>query len=73
MSRMLVALFKFDFAAAFTYNPFLMIVGPVILAYITFSEVKYVRLGDRSMGKWNILLWVILAATIIFGILRNIL
>ena len=63
---------KLDFAAAFAYNPFLMIAGPVIIAYLVFSEIKYIKTGSPSMGKWEILLWVLGGAAIAFGIIRNI-
>jgi hypothetical protein len=72
VSRMLVSIVKLDFAAAFAYNPFLMIAGPVIIAYLVFSEIKYIKTGSPSMGKWEILLWVLSGAAIVYGIIRNI-
>ena len=72
VSRMIIALVRLDVAAAFSYNPFIMITGPVILAYIVCYEVRFIRSGDGSMGKWDILLWVLSGAAIVFGVLRNI-
>lgn len=69
---MLISIAKFDFASAFWYNPFLFITGPFILAYIAVSEVKFVKYGNRKMGKWEIFMWVELILLIAYGVLRNI-
>ena len=72
VTRMLVSIAKLDFSAAFRYNPFLFITGPFILAYLFFSELKYVKSGERLSKKWDVLMWCELALAILYGILRNI-
>ena len=69
---MFVSLFRLDFVSAFRYNPFLFITGPLLLAYIAFGEIRYIRSGSKDMGKWDIFLWVELALALAYGILRNI-
>jgi len=73
VSRMLASLARFDIVSAFWHNPFLFITGPFIVAYLACCEIRYVRFGDRRMGKWEALMWAELALAIAFGILRNVL
>ena len=72
ISRMLVALVRFDFASAFKYNAFLFVTGPFLIAYIACSEVKYVLNGSRCMGKYEIFLWAERVLAIVYGVLRNV-
>ncbi len=72
ISRMFISLAKLDFAAAFGHNPFLLITGPFLIAYLAYSEVGYVLYGNRRMGKREIFLWAELGLAIAYGILRNI-
>ena len=69
---MLISLVRLDLASAFKYNSFLFLTGPLLLAYIACSEVKYVLHGSRRMGKWEIFLYFELFFAIAYGILRNI-
>lgn len=71
VTRMILALLRLDFAAAWAYNPYLLINGPIILGCLIASDVKYIRTGDRSMGKLSIVLWAELALAIGFAIFRN--
>ena len=73
VTRLIVSLFKFDFVAAFWYNPFLFITGPFLLAYLVFCEYRYIKTGNREMGRWEIFIWVELFLAIVYGVLRNIL
>lgn len=72
ISRMLIALVRSDFTAAYSYNQFLFINLPVILLCLIWSDVKYVRTGDRSLGRLNIVLWIEVALALVFGLVRNI-
>ena len=72
VTRMLVSIARLDFAAALHYNPFLFVTGPIIVAYLAAAETKYVLHGNRSMGKWQLLLWAELILLLAYGILRNI-
>ena len=73
VSRMLVSLARLDFAAAYAYNPFLLLTSPIILFCLLYGDVKYVLKGDRHMGKWVILAWAEIGGLLAFGVLRNIL
>ena len=72
ITRMFVSLARFDIASAFSYNPAVFITGPFIVAYLICSEIKYVYYGNRSLGRWEIFLWIELFLLIFFGIFRNI-
>lgn len=69
---MLVSIAKLDLAAAFRYNPFLFVTGPLLVTYLAVSEAKYVLHGNRSMGKWQLFLAAELILLLAYGILRNI-
>jgi hypothetical protein len=72
VSRMLVSLVRFDLASAFLHNPFLFITGPFLIAYLVCSEWKYVKHGNRSLGKWEIFIWIELILALLYGVLRNV-
>ena len=72
LSRLCVALIQLDFAAAFQYNPFIFITAPILCFIIFFSDYLYIKKGDSSLGKWNILLILELIGLLVFGVLRNI-
>ena len=72
VTRMIMSLVRLDFASAFAYNPFLLITGPFLIAYLVACEVKFVKLGNRKMGKWEIFMYVELALALLYGVLRNI-
>ena len=72
ITRMFVSLARLDFAAAFSYNQLIFITGPFILAYLLYSEIKYVSVGNRNTGRFEIFLWIELFLLIVFGVLRNI-
>ncbi len=72
VSRMLVALSRLRFVEAFWHNPCLFVTGPFLLAYLACGDVRYIKSGDRRMGKWEIVAIVLLILLIAYGILRNI-
>ena len=71
VSRMLIAIGHLEFAEAFAHNRFLFVTGPLILLYLACVEGKYVLYGSRSMGKWEIFLWIEIGLALAFGVLRN--
>ena len=73
ISRMLVSIVKLDFAAAFSYNAFLFVTGPVICVYILCSEIQYIKHGNRRMGKLEWVMWIELVLALLYWIFRNIL
>jgi hypothetical protein len=72
VTRMILSLVEFDIPSAFSYNPFLFITLPIIIAYIISSDINYIKNGRVSLGKVDYLLWAVAAAAIIYGIMRNI-
>lgn len=72
ISRMLMSIVRLDFVSAFWHNPLLFVTGPLIIAYIVASEVKFVKYGNRDMGKWQIFIWVELVLLLAYWVLRNI-
>ena len=72
VSRMIVALVHLDVPQAFTYNPFLFITGPFLIAYFVCREIKFVKHGTSQMGKLDCFMWIELFCAIVYGVLRNI-
>lgn len=72
VTRMLISIVKLDFVSAFWYNPFLFVTGPFLIAYLIACELKFIKHGNRNMGKWQIFMYVELALALLYGILRNI-
>lgn len=72
VTRMLISIVKLDFVSAFWYNPFLFVTGPFLIAYLIACEVKFIKHGNRRMGKWEIFMYIELALALLYGILRNI-
>jgi len=72
ITRMLLSLMAWELDAAFSYNPFLFVTGPFVLAYLAVSEAVYVKSGSLRLGRLEIAVWVWLALAIAYGVLRNI-
>lgn len=73
ITRMFLHLVKLDWAAAFGCNQFLFVLLVPGLLYGVYSTVRYIRFGSVRTSQFeNVLLWAVLVAAIIFGILRNI-
>ncbi len=72
VTRMIVSISRLEFAAAFKYNPFLFITGPLLLIYIAFSEVRHILRGSTKAGRWILFIWAELILAVIYGVLRNI-
>lgn len=73
ISRMFISLASFDFKAAFSYNAFVMTVGPIAAIFVIRHYVIYILKGSQKSDKFETVFLVIcLILMIIFGILRNI-
>ena len=72
VSRMCLALLRFDFAAAFSWNPAVFLCLP-FLAYLLISlSLRYIRLGGLHLSKWQQRgCWIMVAFLLAFGIFRN--
>ena len=71
ITRMCLSLVKLDFKSAFYYNPYVLVVSPVVLFCVIFGEIRYICKGTYSLGKLKYLLNIAAVGFIIFGILRN--
>lgn len=73
VSRMMLSLFRLDFAAAFRYNAVLFCMLPVLLGLIVLHAVRYVRLGTKRAGKiGEAVEWTLVGVLLIWGVVRNI-
>lgn len=71
VSRMLMAVIRLDFVSAFYYNPFLFVTSPVLLFCIVYPDTVYIKTGSVEIGKVGIVMWLEIAAALIFGVARN--
>ena len=72
VTRLCLALLRWDWAAAWAANPALLLMLPVLAALGVRMAVRYVRAGSAIGPKWeNALLWVMTALLIVWGAVRN--
>ena len=69
---MLMDISRLNFKSAFYHNPFLFTVGPILIGFIAYYEVQFVKSAARPSKKWNVTMWTILVIAIAFGVIRNI-
>ncbi len=74
VTRMFLALLRFDFSTAYQYNPALFVLTPILGVVFLVHIVNYVRTGNRQLGRFsNIVLYICVGVLLVFGILRNVL
>ena len=72
ISRMSVSLVQLDFAAAWGYNPAVLVALPLLIYYTADMTFRYVKGKRPSTGKLhNIILYLLIGYFLVFGILRN--
>lgn len=72
VSRMCLALLRFDFKAAFYANPAILCLTPVLLAVGVDAVARYIRIGKcRTKGWSTVLLWIATITLLVFGVVRN--
>lgn len=72
ISRMAISLLRLDFVSAFYANPVILLTSPILLFCIADSDLSYIRTGKASSHPWcRVLLLMVLAALLVFGIVRN--
>lgn len=72
VSRMLLALLRLDFKAAFLANRLLFFLLPIILIYALIKAVCYIKTGkQRQALSEQIAVFLLLILTIAFWVLRN--
>ncbi len=73
-SRALRSILHFDFYQALRYNAIFTIALPFITAYFAALMISFIRFGEdkisRKVPMW--LVWVLISAAILYGVLRNI-
>ena len=72
ISRMFLALLHLDFSAAFHYNPVVLCLLPLMVLVGVRKIYLYIRYGKRKDRFSDILIWVMVFALVLFGVLRNI-
>ncbi len=73
ISRMFISLASFNFKAAFQYNAFVMVIGPIAAFFVLRHYIIYILKGNQKSDKLEtVLLIIALILAIAFGILRNI-
>lgn len=73
-SRALRSILHFDFYQALRYNAIFTFALPFLAAYFGALAISFIRFGEDRISKkiplW--LVWVFIAAAILYGVLRNI-
>ena len=69
-TRMLAALMRLDFAAAYSYNPFLFVSLP-FLAFECIYEFCFTHDNKTFARINNVILGLYCAAALVFGVMRN--
>ena len=72
ITRALFALFELDLKKALQYNILIFIIGPFLLYYFIKKTYNWILSKEEKKILPNILVYLILIITILFGILRNI-
>ena len=73
VSRMMLSLIRGNVAGMFRYNLVLPVVLPVLAVLLVRDEVNYIRYGTARAGRvHNAVCIVIIAALLIYGVVRNI-
>ena len=73
VTRLCLALLRWDWAAAWNANPVLLLTLPVLAALGARLAARYVREGGTDGPKWeSALLWAMTALLIVWGAARNI-
>ncbi|MCQ4635942.1 DUF2752 domain-containing protein [Anaerovorax odorimutans] len=72
VSRMCLAILRFDFSRAFSWNPAVFICLPFLAYLLAYLCVRYIRYGDLTMRRWQQTgCWIMVALLLIFGVFRN--
>ena len=72
VTRLCLALLRGNFPAAWSANPVLLLLLPVLAALAVRIAVRYVREGRTAGPRWeNVLCWILAALLVIWGVVRN--
>lgn len=74
VTRMCMALLALDFPAAWSANPVLLLLLPVLAALLARQAVQYVKSGRPSLSqRESALVWGMVAVLLLWGVARNLL
>ena len=72
VSRMCLALLRFDWMEAARYNMGILVAAPFGAAVFLSQAVGYVKTGSTEMARWQkVLLWGMIAWLLLFTVFRN--
>lgn len=71
VSRMCLAILRFDFASAFRANAVLFCLLPVMAATAARLIYVYIRRGTLRDRAAEIAIWVMIAVLLVWGVVRN--
>ena len=73
VTSMCLALLRLDFAAAFRWNPGLMVIAPFLGVLIALLIAQYIRIGSWRPKRWQTAcLWAMLGYLLVWGVVRNV-
>ena len=73
VTRMCLALLRLDFVGAWSANPGLLMLVPVLAFFLGRLGWRYVKSGSTRLTKGeNVLVWCMVGVMLIYGVLRNI-
>lgn len=74
VTRMIVYISKLDFANAYACNKMMFVTWPLIVAFILYNRIRYIRTGSSLMPVWTqVLMIAYIVVLILFAVIRNIL
>ena len=74
VTRMCMALLALDFPAAWSANPVLLLLLPILAALLARQAVQYVKSGRPSLSqRESALVWGMAAVLLLWGVARNLL
>ena len=74
ITRMCLAIMRFDFIEAYSYNQGVFIMAPAIIGVVAHMIYKYIRYNETKNSKVQTAILTIITALLVFwGIIRNIL
>lgn len=72
VTRMILALLRFDFVKAFYSHPVLFCIAPFLAVCFGAQAVNYVKSGKRSLALWqNIIIYSAIFLLVAFCIVKN--
>ncbi len=71
ISRMFLSMLRLDFLAAFHYNPAVFCLLPIFFLVGARKVYLYIRYNKRNDFFCDVIIWIMIAVLMLFGILRN--